>query len=137
MLVGGAEDPDNFNDLVHAPQWTQELVDNNGRSAPSRFQWVCQKFVDGSQLEKLIMVNADIALVRDLEGNMTSASLGNSEVVPGQVTTCQFRCGDKERLTGCPNRDPPVCPIAGATFGKASKYNLDNDLFLRDFQAVM
>ena len=47
LLVGGSVDPDNFFDLIHAPQWTQELISNTNRGTPSRIQWFHQKQVCG------------------------------------------------------------------------------------------
>jgi hypothetical protein len=151
MLIGGSVDPTNFNDLVHAPLWTQEVIDNGNKSTPSRIQWFHEKIPCGAgadpdciipedetrQLDKIIMTNADIALVRDLEDNMASITLGSGEVVEGSVETCQFRCGGNNRLTGCPNSNPPLCPIAVATFDKATEYKFDNGLFIRDFEAVL
>jgi len=156
MLIGGSVDPDNFYDLIHAPQWTQELIRNNNQpGVPSRIQWFHQKVPCGAgsipdcddpgddprTFDKIIMTNSDIALVRDLSGYFENVTVDNSdgteEVVPGSVTACSFRCGGRDRETGCPNRNPPLCPHAAETFWKAKDYKFDNDLFLEDFEAVV
>jgi hypothetical protein len=155
LLVGGSVDPDNFWDLVHAPQWTQELVRNTNRPQKSRIQWFHQKRVCGGgnianctepedderNLDKIIMTNSDIALVRDLSGRFENVTVTNAdgsvETVPGSVSSCSFRCGGQERLTGCPDRDPPLCPHAAETFFRAAEYKFDNDLFVSDFEVVL
>lgn len=135
---GGSVDPTNFWDLIHAPQWTQEVIEN--ADTPSRIQWFHQKDPnanpDGGQFEKIIMLNADIALVRDLSNEMNDITLASGEVVPGSVD-CSFRCSGQQRLTGCPDRTPPLCPHAVPTFDKAAEYAFDNDLFLRDFESAL
>lgn len=87
------------------------------------------------------MTNSDIALVRDLSAHFENVTVtnadGDDEIVPGSVTTCSFRCGGRERLTGCPNRNPPLCPHAAETFFKAAEYKFSNDLFISDFERVL
>ena len=140
LLVGDTPDPGReptVHELRHAPQWTLEFVNNNNRPGiPSRYQWFHQKqdqstanFTDTRQLDKIIMLNSDIALVRNLTDHLDAGT--------GEVVGCQFRCGGQERETGCPDRNPPVCPMAGPTVELAYRYKADNGLWLRDFQAVL
>lgn len=140
LLVGDTTDPTrepNIHELRHAPQWTVEFINNNNRpEIPSRFQWFHQKqdqstenVTDTRQLDKIIMLNSDIALVRNLTDHLNTDT--------GEVTGCQFRCGGQDISTGCPNRNPPVCPMAAQTVDLAYQYKTDNGLWLRDFQAVL
>lgn len=65
--------------------------------------------------DHFVMLNADIALVRDLSG-----FIGNED---GQVSQCNFRAA-------------PRCPHAVETFDIAAEYKHDNVKFLEDFQSV-
>lgn len=114
-MVGGDE-TNNENTPVETlalgPNWNVIGVDNtdrfdeNGLPIPDRFQWVRP----GGNDARLIMLNADIAIVRDLENDLA---------VGGQPT-CRFRMPDR-------------CPLA-ATLTKAGIYRADNLEFLQDFR---
>ncbi len=82
------------------------------------------------------MLNSDIALVRDLSNHMESIILDSGEIVHGSVPSCAFRCPLNTKFNGCPEQDPPLCPVAMETFDKAVEYKFDNELFLTDFEAV-
>jgi len=68
-----------------------------------------------------IMLNVDIALVRDFSGSLDSNT--------GEVS-CLFGCPD------CQVDTPPMCPFSRETFSFMQDYRNDNSLFLSDFEDV-
>jgi hypothetical protein len=137
QLVGGTSIDATEDELRNAPDWTVEFIDNsnlediNNNDIPSRFQWFHQ-----NNNGKTIMLNSDIALVRDLSSDNedTNDQYLNGET--GEVTGCQFKC----RGPGCNNpnnRTPPVCPLARITLDIAAEYKFDNELWVNDFEAVL
>lgn len=125
----GREDAiSDFEAAMFAPAWDIELVDNSNIGRANKYQWTHQKDpnredAENINLEKIIMLNADIALVRDLEGHLEE---------DGNVQTCQFRCLNNI----CRPGTPPRCPHAQQTFEFAREYESDNLLWLNDFSAV-
>ena len=100
----------------NAPNWQQAFVDNSDlQNIPNRYQW------EGYPHEKkIVMLNADIALVRQLHS-------GN-KATNGHVG-CQFvpRGGDKT-----------TCPMARSDlFVEMVKYRNDNQCFLEDFRDAL
>jgi len=128
MLLG---DTSRF--VSSAPSWKLELVHNEG-DVPSRYQW----FHEGEgEVERPIMTNTDIALVRDLSGYMSIDEDG----IAGKVG-CVFKEDSEEDEQHSRRRlssedIPVVCPVASQTIERALEYKFDNELFLYDFQAVL
>ena len=142
MLVGD----DDFSIVSAAPVWTQELVHNNG-TIPSRYQWIN---TDQCETEQPIMLNSDMALVRNLTGHMADDENG----IPGQVD-CAFKEEEPVRRRLGKGKDtkgkkvkpeevsaklqPQVaaCPVASDTIDKVFEYSQNNALFLNDFEEVL
>jgi hypothetical protein len=118
-LVGGDPadyDPATYNldNLMFAGNWNQVCYDNSAFPTPNRCEWE-----RGTEPNHFVMVNSDMALVRDL-------TILDSE---GKVD-CQFRCN----RPGCmANR----CPHASLTIDIAAEYKHNNDIFLEDFEAAL
>jgi len=99
-----------------APQWRQTQVINNETELLDRWQWV--GFPQGRQV---IMLNADIALVRQLDDQNIDAD--------GKAG-CKF----VERAPF----DVPECPVArSSVYSHMVDYRNDNKVFLEDFRAAM
>mmetsp|Transcript_30181 Transcript_30181/g.65163 ORF Transcript_30181/g.65163 Transcript_30181/m.65163 type:complete len:1030 (+) Transcript_30181:308-3397(+) len=108
---------DCVNDLKNSNRWEQVFVENSEPefSTPDRWEWE-----RGTNPDHFVMVNSDIALVRDLNGLMTD---------DGEVSTCQWKCNRN-------NCALPACPHAPETIGVAAEYASDNGLFLEDFESA-
>ena len=106
QLVGGESADDPVSVLVEsAPDWARLAVDNSDLpDMPNRFQW---------ELHSHVMLNADMALVRNFTGQIDS----NGNV------SCAFR-------------SPNACPAAVQTLGHAAVYRNNNQLWLEDFRDV-
>lgn len=117
-LVGGASESDTFEALMESADWEQVYVSNEEFGTPNR--WEYERGVD----PHFVMLNADIALVRDLSGLV--------EDDEGKVSTCQIRCG-RRNGTGCAL---PRCPHAADTWDAVVMYKFDNEQFLADFEAA-
>ena len=89
--------------LANAPDWTQMTVQSTGARQWSRGA--------GSPL---VMLNVDIAVVRDLQGRLT-----------GSRATCVFR---QNTFSSCPLAE---------TLTKAGVYRNDNAVWLADFKKVL
>lgn len=117
-----------FEAAMFAPAWDLEFIDNTDIGTPDRYQWFHVKDPtrddDTINLESLVMLNTDIALVRDLEGYLDTTT--------GEVTGCNFRC----RNNVCRD-DRPRCPHAAQTFDTVIKYEGDNLLWLTDYSAAL
>ena len=93
-----------------APNWRFDNVDNagltdsEGRAIPNRFQW---------ERRNLLMMNSDIAIVRDLTGRIDA----NGDV------DCTFQVANRGSR----------CPLA-ETLTKAGIYRDNNRAWLEDFQ---
>lgn len=112
-LVGGQNASSPIDELVDAGNWAQVFVDNSGLSTPDRWEWE-----RGTNPNHFVMVNSDMALVRNLAGEIGT---------DGQVAGCQFKCNRRN----CPL---PACPHAPETLGIAAEYKFDNGLWLEDFE---
>lgn len=122
QIVGGPQG------LFDAPNWNQQLVDNSGiPNFPDRFQWVRparegngrppQSGPGGTPNnngEHIIMLNADIALVRTFGSNLNKTT--------GEVS-CDFKNNNQ-------------CPLS-ALLPEMAIYRNNNDLWLTDFKAVV
>ena len=95
-------------DLFDAPNWNQDFVNNNG-DIPDRFQWERNR----NNGAPLIMLNADIALVRTFGDDL------NRET--GEVS-CSFK-----RRNACD---------AARTLPQMGVYRNNNDVWLNDFKGV-
>jgi len=129
MLVGGGDDP------IHgAPEWKLELVENGDDGIPHRYQWYHER--DGKE-ERPIMLNADVALVRDFKDHMVKDQAGNEGLV-----TCKAFGDAEEEASGYTRRrllngGGVACPVASKTIEKMVEYKMDNELFLYDFEKVL
>jgi len=110
-LIGGQNASSPEEDLMRGSDWQQVFVDNTGLNTPNRNEWE-----RGVNPDHFVMINADMAIVRDFNGFMD-----HSGPASGQVT-CEFRARR--------NR----CPKALETFDIAVEYKFDNDLFVEDFE---
>jgi len=116
FLVGGASESDTFEALMESADWEQVYVNNEEIGMPNR--WEYERGVD----PHFVMLNADIALVRDLSGLV--------EDDEGKVSSCQIRCG-RHNGNGCAL---PRCPHATETWDAVVTYKFDNEQFLADFE---
>jgi len=118
QLIGGEGNsgpvPD-FDTLYDAPNWNKEIVNNgNNRPIPDRQQWVRNRNQGG----RLIMTNADIALVRDFSNHFNEAT--------GEVS-CEFKN---------PRRNRPACPHAAQTFFHMAEFRFDEAGWFVEFRDV-
>ena len=120
-LVGGdaATPTDDFETLMRAADWGQVYVNNGAIGTPNRWQ-----YERGVNPDHFVMVNADMAIVRDLSGYIDDDE--------GQVTGCQIRC-TRQNGHGCAL---PRCPHAAETWDAAVEYKFDNDKFMKDFEVA-
>lgn len=115
QLIGGESAEDDFEDLMDAGAWEMDFVDNTGEGYATSDRWQWERGIDEAKM--FVMLNSDIAIVRDLSGFIAD---------DGEVSECQFKC------TQC---DPvPRCPYAEETFDIAVEYRFDNDSFMTDFE---
>lgn len=133
MLVGDEDD------VQSAPEWHMELVHNED-GISSRYQWYHEK--EGEE-ERPIMLNADMALVRDFSEHMHTDANGNEGAV-----TCSFKDessgngieGEYDGYTrrrSLQQKKIVACPVASQTIEKMVEYKLDNEMFLYDFEKVL
>ena len=131
VLVG-----DEGDEVNSAPNWELEFVDNSEgieyideedgstqyleAGIPHRYQWFNTDKCDDN--ERPIMTNADMALVRDLSGHISTDNSGTD----GKVS-CSFKqeSGNK------------ACPVAHETMQKVLEYKMDKTLFLFEFEQVL
>ena len=89
----------------------------------------------------IIMLNSDIALVRDLSSDNEDNNQQYIDSVTGEVDGCDFRCrgnNNNVELLGCESqRNPPACPLARMTLAIAAEYKFDNTLWVHDFESVL
>eukprot|EP00984_Skeletonema_dohrnii_P008222 scaffold3016_cov114-Skeletonema_dohrnii-CCMP3373.AAC.1 len=117
-LMGGASDLDDFETLMESADWEQVYVNNEDIGTPNR--WEYERGVD----PHFVMLNADIALVRDLSEGLIGEE--------GEVSECQVRCG-RRNGNGCAL---PRCPYAEDTWEAVKTYKFDNEEFLADFEVA-
>jgi hypothetical protein len=110
----------NFEALMNSANWQIAFYNNSEFGTPNRWEWERRTPPD-----HFVMLNSDVALVRDLSGLIDDGD--------GQVSQCQFVCNRNDPQTGCPL---PRCPHAEETFDIAAEYKHDNVKFLADFQSV-
>ena len=117
-------------DLVDAPNWNlREQENTNG--LPDRFFWVRGGGGGGNNNnnDPLVMLNADIALVRDITDFLE----------PDGRVTCRFlegRGGGGGGGGGGNNNNNPGCPFAAMTIRFMGEYRNNNALWVNDFRAV-
>ena len=104
-------DDGDVEDWFDAPGWNQETINNNDPDIPTRTQWRRGNNVNGD-----IMLNTDIALVRNFDGRIDTSD--------GSVT-CRFRG----------NRNP--CPVAQDTIAFMAKFKFSNEEWLSAFRDVL
>ncbi|KAL7546775.1 hypothetical protein ACHAWF_010124 [Thalassiosira exigua] len=117
-LVGGTSMSDDFETKMNADNWVQVFVNNSDLSTPDRWEW------ERGDNPHFVMVNSDIALIRDL-----TEKIGES----GHVESCFFKCR-RNAGAGC---DKPRCPHAVDTFDVAAEYAYDEATWFADFEAVL
>lgn len=124
-LVGGTSATDEFETLMNAGSWSMTLVDNEGEGYDTTNRWQWER---GTNEEKMfVMLNSDIAIVRDLSDDGS----GNSYIdADGMVSGCVFKC-KKQNGNGC---TLPRCPYAAETWDIAVEYRFDADSFMTDFE---
>lgn len=119
-LVGGSGPDSSVRSLVQsAPNWKRHFEDNSDLDGFEDVD-IWHGLPEGRDGRVIVMLNADIAVVRDLdEENM------NSET--GEVS-CQFvdRSGDD-----------PTCPHVDGALQEAARYKFSNRAWLIDFEDVL
>jgi catalase (peroxidase I) len=98
-----------------APGWTQETINNNDPNIPTRTQWR-RGGNNNNNPDADIMLNTDIALVRDFEDLIDTSD--------GSIS-CQFRG----------NRNP--CPAALQSIAFMAKFKFSNSEWLLAFRDVL
>lgn len=127
-LVGGNNGSlDSLQTKLNAPNWNLALVNNSDiPNMPNRYQWQHPLNPNNTSLGNTIMLDADIALVRNVTDYMNAST--------GEVK-CTFLCQNGD--CSVPNKGPvPACPYASVTLDFAAQYKNDNLLWLNDFQSV-
>jgi hypothetical protein len=121
-IVGGNNGTsDSLQTKLNAPNWGLNFVNNSDiPNVPNRYQW--QRPNQNSTTFEL-MLNSDIALVRDLTAYLDTAT--------GEVK-CTFLCQNGN--CSVPNKGAPACPYANATLDFAAKYKNNSLLWLNDFK---
>lgn len=112
-IVGGSDASSTEDELIDSANWEQVFVDNENFTAPDRWEWE-----RGNPGSHFVMVNSDIALVRDLAGEIGDG---------GEVSGCQFKCNRR-------NCALPACPHAPETLGIVAEYKFDNALWIEEFE---
>lgn len=98
--------------------WRHIFINNtNVLEFPDRHQWSFGRVADGDE-NNLVMLNADIALVRDFSGKMG----------PDGKVDCAFKIGT--------SLSPSLCPIAVETFDHVLNYKTNGRVWLEDFRDV-
>jgi len=115
-LVGGAAATDAVEELMKGSGWEMAFVNNENFTTPNRWQWE-----RGTNPNHFVMVNSDMAIVRNLTGQIEAS---------GEVNSCQFRC-NRPNPSNCPR---PACPYAPETIFIAAEYKFDNALWLEEFE---
>jgi len=108
---------DCVSELKDANKWEQVFIDNSDLSTPNRWEWERSFSLDSH----FVMINSDIALVRNLTGLMDT---------DGRVSTCQWKCNRPVRC------GKPACPHAPETISIAAEFASDNGLFLEEFESA-
>lgn len=116
LSSGGTSASSPFEELMQSADWEQVFVDNSDLSTPDRWEW------ERGSDPHFVMVNSDMALVRNLTGEMDTTT--------GEVANCQIRC-NRANLNNC---SPKRCPHAPETFGIVAEYTFDNAQFITDFE---
>lgn len=115
-LVGGSDASDTFENFMASSNWKQVFVDNTDLTTPDRWEW--ERGTD----PHIVMINSDMALVRNLTGEMDPDS--------GEVADCQIKC-TRSNLDRC---TPKRCPHAPETFDIVVEYKFNNTQFILDFE---
>merc|ERR1712127_313574 len=113
-LIGGQ---DSKKEVVNdGPDWKQVYVDNSEIGTLSRWEWERQ----GADGKHYVMTGSDMAIVRDLEGQLDDEGRAS----------CEFKTPPK----GSPESG---CPVAKDTLGFVAEYKFNNAIFLEDFESAM
>jgi hypothetical protein len=119
-LVGGKAVKSKMSNLINmAPNWKRHF-ENNPENSPHEDINVWRGLPEGPDGRFIVMLNADISLVRDLDSKNMNSKTGK--------VSCQFvkRSGDD-----------PVCPQAMGSIRQVARYKHDNNLWIRDFEKVL
>jgi hypothetical protein len=107
--------------------WELEKVENKG-IVPDRYQWYF-----GEEDEGPIMLTADMSLILDMEGFITTDSKGvGGKVMCRAHPEAEFEVGEE----GDP-KDVPLCPMAKQTRDIVEELRKDNTQFLFSFVNVL
>lgn len=119
-LVGGTSVNSPLNNLINdAPNWVRHFESNSDLpDFDDHHIWLgTPEGVDG---RLIIMLNADIAIVRDLN---------DSNMEPDGEVTCAFV--ERDFI------DDPVCPHVPGALEQAARYRFNNREWLLDFDATL
>mmetsp|Transcript_5660 Transcript_5660/g.6210 ORF Transcript_5660/g.6210 Transcript_5660/m.6210 type:complete len:462 (+) Transcript_5660:123-1508(+) len=118
-LVGGRSVNSPLDSLINdAPNWVRHFESNIDLDEfDDNFIWLGTP--NGLDGEIIIMLNADIALVRDLN---------DRNMKPNGEVSCSFV---EREFTPA-----PVCPHARGALQEAARYRFDNDVWLEDFEVT-
>lgn len=119
-LVGGRSIRSPLNDLINdAPAWVRHFESNSDKPEfDDHHIWLGTP--EGPEGRLIVMLNADIAVVRDLNDDNMDES--------GEVH-CAFV--ERDFISD------PVCPHAEGALQRAAEYRFDNALWLRDFSSTL
>ena len=119
QLIGGESPDDPIEVLVEtAPLWARQ-IERDFQGVEGQDEMVWRAFPDG---RPIVMLTVDIAIVRDINED----NLDEDGFVSCSFTTEILR----------PESNSTVCPFAQESFGFATDYKFDNDLWLHDFEIV-
>jgi len=110
----------------------QDNTDLQNSSIPNRFVWTRRSSASSEDRSPLIMLNSDIALVRDLQGLMDESR--------DFTVACDFldtnERGDGDGL-GKRRNLQAICPHAAQTMDIVADFKLNNTQFLWEFRAAL
>jgi Peroxidase len=120
-IVGGKEVNDPVETLVNnAPKW-QRFMERNPKKSEFGNVPVWHGLPEGPNGIAIVMLNIDMALVRDLDDD-------NLDSDDGRVS-CKFVERD--------DSNGPVCPHLRGAIRLAARYKHDNELWTRDFERTL
>lgn len=118
-LIGGGPQSSMNSKINNAPNWKRFF---ERQDSGSQFDdvGIWHGLPEGENGRVIVMLNADIALVRDLDSDNMNSETGKVK--------CQF----VER-----SGNDPVCPGVSGAINQAAKYKNNNGLWITDFEKVL